>query len=319
MQALVLGGYGAVGQHVVKQLRARGALAHVAGRDPRRADHVLDLAHPPALTALLSDVDVVVNCSGVEDPALVARITSHGVAVVDITATARYVEALERLSLPQPVVLSVGLVPGLTNLLAASVRAGAPTAGGIDIGIVLGAGEHHGKAGVAWTFDLLGRRFNDPATGEAIRNFTHPRRFELPALGRRRLYRADFSDQHTLTRDLGVPVRTYLGLDSRVATAALAALTWIPGASHAPGGLRTPGGDGWVVVAQRRDGPSRWATGRGQSRATAVITTEATLAAPHLAPGVHHLHDVLTVADLPPDAAIAIGSSADGPILVANT
>ena len=315
MRSLVLGGYGAVGAHVVRRLRGIGAVAHVAGRDPRRADRVVDLTQPASLTDALSNVDVVVNCAGVEDAALVERITSHGVAVVDITATARYVEALERLSLPQPVTLSVGLAPGLTNLLAASVHAAAP-ATGIDVGIVLGAGEHHGNAGVAWTYDLLGRRFADPGTGEAVRNFTRPRRFELPVLGRRRLYRADFSDQHTLTRDLGVPVRTYFGLDSRLATTALAALTWIPGASHGPRGLRTPGGDAWVVVAEGRDGTVRWATGRGQSHATATFTVQAALATPGLSPGVHHLHHVLTLADVPHDPAITIGSAADGPSLV---
>jgi saccharopine dehydrogenase-like NADP-dependent oxidoreductase len=316
MRVLVLGGYGAVGAHVVTRLRARGAIAHVAGRDPRRADRVIDVSEPRSLTAALADVDVVVNCSGVEDAALIDRIASHGVAVVDITATTRYVEALERLSLPQPVMLSVGLAPGLTNLLAASVRAAAPAAVGIDLGIVLGAGEQHGTAGVAWTFDLLGRRFAEPATGEAVRNFTRPRRFALPALGRRLLYRADFSDQHTLTRDLGVPVRTYFGLDSRLATTALAALTWIPGASHGPRGLRTPGGDGWVIVAEGRDGTLRWATGRGQSRATAALTVQAAFASLRLLPGVHHLHHVLTLADLPSDAEITLGSAAGGPPLV---
>lgn len=40
--------------------------------------------------------------------------------------------------------------------------------------------------------------------------------------------RADFSDQHALTRDLGVPVRTYLRLDTSTATLGLAAMTWAP-------------------------------------------------------------------------------------------
>jgi saccharopine dehydrogenase-like NADP-dependent oxidoreductase len=312
VRALVLGGYGAVGGHVVTRLRAFGADAQVAGRDPRRADQVVDLARAPSLAAALVDVDVVVNCSGVEDPALVEMIASHGVAMVDITATTRYVEALERLSLPQPVTLSVGLAPGLTNLLAACVRDAAPAPVGIDLAVVLGAGEQHGKAGVAWTFDLVGRPFAEPATGEPVRNFTRSRRFDLPGLGRRRLYRADFSDQHTLTRDLGVPVRTYFGLDSRFATTVLATLTWIPGGSHAPRGLPTPGGDGWVLLAEGYDGTVRWATGRGQSRTTAVLAVEAALATPRLPPGVHHLHDVLTLADLPRDAGITIGPAVPG-------
>jgi hypothetical protein len=64
--------------------------------------------------------------------------------------------------------------------------------------------------------------------------------------GRRRLYRTDFSDQHSLTRDLGVPVRTYFGLDSRLATGALAALTWAPGHPARRGGCTCQAAtDGW--------------------------------------------------------------------------
>jgi saccharopine dehydrogenase-like NADP-dependent oxidoreductase len=298
---LVLGGYGAVGTRIVAQLRADGEVAFAAGRDPARADRVVNLnlreADTGSLRAALSDVDVAVNAAGVEDPALAALLSSYGVALVDITATTSYVAALERLDLPQPVLLSVGLAPGLTNLLAAAVHQAAP--GPIDLAVLLGAGERHGAAAAAWSYGLLGRRFRDPATGDQVRNYTQPQRFNLPGHGRRRLYRADFSDQHTLTRDLGVPVRTWFGLDSRLATAALAALTWIPGASRAPQGLHLPGSDQWLALARSRDGTSRWASGRIQSHATAVLAATAARTAAGLPPGIHHLHQVLTLADLP--------------------
>ena len=131
-----------------------------------------------------------------------------------------------------------------------------------------------------------------------------PLRFDLPGLGRRRLYRADFSDQHALTRDLQVPVRTYFGLDSRLATATLAALTRIPGASHAPQGLSLPGSDRWLVLARTEDGTSRWASGRVESHATAVLAATATHVAAELPAGIHHLHQVLTLADVPAERGI---------------
>ena len=68
----------------------------------------------------------MVNAAGVEDPAVAALITGYGAALVDITASTGYVAALERLGPPRPVLLSVGLAPGLTNLLAAAVHAAAP-------------------------------------------------------------------------------------------------------------------------------------------------------------------------------------------------
>jgi len=297
VRALVLGGYGAVGARIVTRLRSGGDAAFAAGRDPAWADRVVNLAEPATLPAALSGVDVVVNAAGVEDPAVAALITGYGATLVDITASTGYVAALERLGPPRPVLLSVGLAPGLTNLLAAAVHAAAP--GPVDLAVVLGAGERHGAAAVAWSYGLLGRRFRDPATGGQVRNYTQPRRFDLSGQGRRRLYRADFCDQHVLTRDLQVAVRTYFGLDSPPASAALAALTPIPGASRAPRGLPLPGSDRWLVLARAEDGTSRWASGRIESHAMAVLAATTARAVTGLDAGVHHLHQVLTLADVP--------------------
>jgi hypothetical protein len=312
MRTLVLGGYGAVGARIVAQLRANGEVALAAGRDPARADRVVDLrnATNAALRAALSDVDVVVNAAGLEDPALAMLIARHGAAFVDITASAGYVAALERLDPPRPVLVSVGLAPGLTNLLAVPVHAIAP--GPIDVVLMLGAGERHGAAATAWSYALFGHRFHDPGADGEIRNYTRPRRFDLPGYGPRWVYRTDFSDQHVLTRDLGVPVRTYFGLDSRLATATLAMLTWVPRASRAPQGLHLPGTDRWLALARGRDGTTRWAHGRVQSHATAVVAAMATRSVTGLPPGVHHLHQVLTLADLPAGREIHLDGPASG-------
>lgn len=312
MRALVLGGYGAVGATVVSQLRGYGEAAIAAGRDPRRAELVVDAADPDSYRAALDGVDVVVNAAGIEDPALVRIATDQGVGFVDITASTRYVAAVEQLTVSAPVLLSVGLAPGVTNLLAAAVRAAeAPgeatetkRGAGVEIAIVLGAGDAHGAAATDWSYQLLGRRFPDPATGAPVRNYTQGRTFALPGLGRRRLYRTDFSDQHTLTRDLGVPVRTYFGLDSRLGTGALAVLTWVPGARRLPHNAPIPGGDGWLMYAQGAGGATRWLRGRGQSEGTGVVTALATRTALGLPPGVHHLHRVLTLDDVAVDGAL---------------
>lgn len=307
MKALVLGGYGAVGAEVVSELGAGGDDCLVAGRDPARADRVVDLHEPGATTYrnALARVDVVVNAAGVENPALAAIAAQHGAAFVDITATSGYVAALERLRPPRPVLVSVGLAPGLTNLLAVAVHDTEPSP--IEIALLLGAGERHGAAATAWSYGLLGQRFRDP-DGRLVRNYTRPRRFDLRGHGRRRLYRADFADQHALSRDLAVPVRTYFGVDSRLATTLLAGLTWIPGASRAPQGLHLPGTDRWLALAQAAGGTMRWAAGRGQSHATAVITAVAARAAVRLPAAVHHLHTVLTLADVPAGRGIELGT-----------
>ncbi|MEU8137128.1 NAD-dependent epimerase/dehydratase family protein [Streptodolium elevatio] len=310
MKVLVLGGYGAVGRHVVAALREAGDTAYTAGRDTDRADRVVDLRHGDLPPAALDGIDVVVNAAGVELPGLVAQATDAGAAFVDMTASTGYVYAVEAMSPAAPVVLSVGLAPGLTTLLAAAAYADSP--GPVDIALVLGAGEKHGPAATAWSYDLLGRRFPDTGGGPPVRNYTRGRPFALPGLGRRRLYRADFSDQHTLTRDLGAPVRTYFGMDSRAATAALALLTRVPGGSRAPRGLHLPGSDRWLAYARTATGRACWAQGRSQSRATAVVTVRAARRAVGLDAGVHHVTGILSLAELAAgDEGIAIHTPAD--------
>ncbi|KOX15687.1 saccharopine dehydrogenase [Nocardiopsis sp. NRRL B-16309] len=310
MHALVLGGYGAVGALTTAALREAGHTVSTAGRDPRRADRPCDLAETGlrGYRDALDGVDVVVNASGAEDPALVSAATDRGCAFVDATATTDYVRALEELRPRSPVLLSVGLAPGLTNLLAAAVHDHSPGGDPLDLAVVLGAGEEHGEAATAWSLGLLGRTFPDPATGAPVRNLTRGRAFDLPGLGRRRLYRADFSDQHTLTRDLGRPVRTRFGLDSRMLTAGLALLTRVPGASRAATGIHALGTDAWVVLAQAGRA-RRWAHGHGQSRATAHITAWAAALVEGLDAGVHHLHETARLDDLPEDLPLTVGGA----------
>ncbi|WP_017597584.1 saccharopine dehydrogenase family protein [Nocardiopsis lucentensis] len=314
MRILVLGGYGAVGSPVTERLRAQGHTCWSAGRDPHRADRVVDAGSPGTggFREALEDVNVVVNASGAEDPALVAIAAERGAAFVDATATHTYVAAVERLSPRAPVLLNVGLAPGLTNLLAADLHTRAPGDGPIDLAVVLGAGEEHGAAGAAWAFGLLGRSFPDPATRTPVRNYTRPSVFTLPGQGRRRLYRADFSDQHVLTRDLGRPVRTHFGLDTAPLTVALAGLTRLPGARRLPTGLHLPGSDAWTVLARAGE-HVRWARGHGQSRATAALTAWATTVVDGLDAGVHHLHGAATLDDLPEDLPLTLGGTSHDP------
>ncbi|WP_410873312.1 saccharopine dehydrogenase NADP-binding domain-containing protein [Nocardia sp. A7] len=291
MAVLVLGGYGTVGTHLVRLLRAEGIPVQVAGRDPARAERVVDIGDSASVDAALTGITLVVNCVGAEDIRLARSCAERGITFVDISATSDYVRSLE--DIDGPAVLGVGLAPGLTTLLA--VDAFEHHRGPVDIMIGLGSGEAHGPAATAWTYRLLGQRFPD-ADGTRIRNFTGRQRFPLPEDAGYRPFpavRADFADQHRLTRELGVPVRTYLRLDSRLATLGLAALTWAPALqslapAHMPGSS-----DRWVAVARSADGYTTSAIGRGQSSATAVvaaITVRTLLRTPITAPTwIHQL------------------------------
>ncbi|NKS33286.1 sugar nucleotide-binding protein [Rhodococcus hoagii] len=298
MRALVLGGYGAVGASLVRHLRAAGIESSAAGRDAARADVQLDLADTGALEAAARAVDVVVNASGRENADVARAAVRAGAVFVDITATTSYSRELERIE--GPVLLGVGLAPGLTGLLASEVAA--TGAGPVEILVGIGAGERHGAAAAEWTYRLLGERFDDP-DGSPVRNFTRPQSISLPPAvsSEYRAFpavRADFADQHVLTAGLGVPVRTYLRMDSRIATLGLATLTWVPALrSSAP--TRMWGSDRWIALARNADGASRWATGRGQSEGTAAITAWAVarLAERPIARPTW-LHDNATLAEL---------------------
>lgn len=118
----VLGGYGAVGGAVVRQLRT-WALGPVvtAGRDPQRADVTVDIGATDDVAHFCASVQLVVNCTGApaDVRADVARAaTSRGVPYVDAGGDE---PVHELLSLPpattQPAVLSAGMWPGLTGLL----------------------------------------------------------------------------------------------------------------------------------------------------------------------------------------------------------
>ncbi|MFE4500645.1 hypothetical protein ACFRFQ_12335 [Rhodococcus sp. NPDC056743] len=274
MKVLVLGGYGAVGIPLMEQFSTDSTVsASSAGRNAARADVAVDLTDLDAYAQAVSGYDVVVNASGFEDIRLAQQTVRSGATFVDITATSSYCDALEKVD--GPVLLGVGLAPGLTSVLAAEAhRLGS---GPVDIMVGLGGGELHGPAATAWTYGMLGTRFRDPG-GELVRNYTGMKVFDVPAdvPGYRKgpAVRADFSDQHALTRDLGVSVRTYLRLDTSAATLGLAAMTWVP-----PLQKMVPkkmwGSDRWITMARTETGPTLWASGRNQSRATAAFAARA--------------------------------------------
>ncbi|MFZ4896203.1 saccharopine dehydrogenase [Plantibacter sp. Mn2098] len=306
MRVLVLGGSGAVGRETITSLRAQGVEAVSGGRNAARTDIVVDLQGPDliGLTSAAQHVDVVVNASGQEDPRVAASVASAGAAFVEISATAAYLQQLERRDWSAPVVLGVGLAPGITNVLARDVAA--RSVGPIDIGIVLGAGDAHGPAATAWSYSLFGQSFVDPAGGGRVRNYTSPRSMLLPGGRVRRLLRADFADQHTLTRELDRPVRSFFGTDDRFSTALLAVLTWVPGARGLPA-VHLPGGDRWVVLAESGSGERAWAVGNGQSRATGLAAATAAIRSVGLAAGVHGVQAVLAVEDVDGWDGITVG------------
>ncbi|GAA3137611.1 hypothetical protein GCM10010466_30650 [Planomonospora alba] len=299
---LILGGYGAVGREAAAALTA-DATVIVAGRDPDRARPVpgavamrVDATDPAGLAGALEGVGAVLMCAETGDARVARACLERGIGYVDVSASRHVLAAIRELDglaveRGATAVLSVGLVPGVTNLLARICAERSP-ARDLRIGVLLGSGERHGPAALAWTLDGLGG-----LGGSWTMRFP-------PPYGERTVHRFPFSDQYTLPGTLGAAsVRTGLCLDSRLATGLLAAAgrPAVAGLLRRPavrglllralGGIR-PGGDGFAVTV--RSGTAQAAfSGRRQSRATGRAAALLVRRLPALPPGVRHIEQLV--------------------------
>ncbi|MFF0449608.1 saccharopine dehydrogenase family protein [Streptomyces sp. NPDC004609] len=315
---LVVGGYGAVGTTVTSVLGAwfPGRVVP-AGRDEAKARRLggvrVDVGDPDGFRQtldLLGDVTLVVLCVEPPDTTIARLCLERGIHLVDVGASAQLLDGVTDVGLPTrqagaSAVLSVGVAPGLTNVLARRAHEAVGGAERIDLTLLLGAGEHHGADALRWT--LAGLAEPVPA---------RPARIELPGYGTRTAHPFPFSDQYTLPRTLGVPrVTTRLCLDSRPLTAALFALRR-GGLGRLAGSTRARrvlthvmgrvhlGNDGFVVGvdAWRGDRHAAYALiGREQSRATGLVAAYAAreVLTGTVPAGVHHIEQVAGLAGVP--------------------
>lgn len=307
---MIIGGYGAVGRE------AAGALTRwfpdadivVAGRNPATATPIpgttarrLDAADADGVVEALAGVDTVLMCAELDNVRLARTCLERGVHYLDITATHELLVQLENLdelatAHGATAVLSVGLVPGVTNLLARYCAERIP-AGDLRIGVLLGTGERHGPAATRWTVNRLGE-----LTGSWRMRFPEP-------YGRRTVHRFPFSDQFTLPRTLGfVRVETGLCLDTRGGTALLAAASRpaVARLLHRPrvhravlGALNGVhlGSDGFAVSAAAGAVHVSF-SGRRQSRATGLIAALLVRRLPTMPPGARHIEQLVDPVDV---------------------
>ena len=313
---VVVGGYGAVGRSVCEALVAAGREVVVAGRRLDAAVEVasglgggaralqVDAGDPDQVERALADAAAVVMCVERDNAPLARRCLERGLAYLDVSATPEVVASVASLDDVArrhrgAALVSVGLAPGVTNVLARLAHADLGGAAGIDLTLGFGLAGDNGPDSRRWILDGLTH------AGQHDR----PRRVDLVGWGRRRAHAFPFSDQYTLRAALGCPVTTRMCFESRLVTSLvfggfelgvlglarrvvgqrrLAALT---GAVHL-------GTDRFVIQvdAHDRDGRSvRYAAaGNGECRASgrvAALATELILDGT-VPPGVHHLDEV---------------------------
>lgn len=227
---LLIGGHGAVGQIILKDLIKRGIPLEnlvIAGRNTNKIETFLkkeQLAiayrqldiHQPIKKEWLEDIQLVVMCIDQKETKFVSELIALKIDYVDITANSDFIKKVNQLpnSKEVSVVTSVGLAPGLTNLATAHfIKKYQPSS--VIIDILLGTGESHGEAAVHWMFDKIDQPYQMSQFSQPIKNFTFKRIVDFtPNLQKKATYNFNFSDQHILNDQYPeIPITTYFGFD----------------------------------------------------------------------------------------------------------
>lgn len=355
---MLVGGYGGVGKLAARQLaRHYPNRLVITGRNFDRADNAArEVGHGTqarrielgsAIPAdVLDGVGVVLVCLEQNDSRFAERCLASGIHYLDVSADFGFLKQIEALDSVarksgSSVVLSVGLSPGLTNLMAVQATQMLDDVARIDIFLQLGLGERHGRASIEWLVDNFDALFSVYEGGRArgVRSFAKSKKIRFPreAWGRR-AYHFPFSDQITLGNAFRIPsISTWLCFDSRVVTTLFAVLArarlgrllrrdpWRRWAVAVLGGLRS-GSDRFVVSVRARGTVSGRTSlveidvgGRTEASMTALIAAETVrlVVEDKPPPGVHHIEQVMDIGFVAPalkrEISAFFASASSGP------
>lgn len=231
---IVVGGYGAVGQYIGQFLhdqeqfevviagRSLAKAEQYAARLPQASARFFDLDIPDYQA--IEDASLLILCVESKNDLLAAYCLSKGIHYIDITANNQLIDAIEQLKVQQPnpksmALLSVGLAPGISNLLAKHCINHHLQSEWVDIDILLGLGEKHGYAAFEWTFDNMHRSYSilEQQHPTLVKSFSRPKWTAMDK--KRRFFLFNFSDQHSLASLWPTKnIKTRLAFDSFLIT-----------------------------------------------------------------------------------------------------
>ena len=238
-KVLVVGGYGDVGGKICNLLADQFAGRVIAaGRNMDKGRRFSESTGGKVLAreidiyrevaeGTLSDVQLCIMALDLKDLTFVENCLSQGIGYIDVSATYEQINGIVQLhSLAEQNgatgIVSVGLAPGLSNLLAKYCTMQMDDTYTMEIGILLGLGEDHGEASIDWVLQNLQKDFTLKVNGksEQVRSFQSPRGVDFPDhLGRYKAYAFNFSDQYVIAENLRIPeVRTRLAFESKFVT-----------------------------------------------------------------------------------------------------
>ena len=208
---IVVGGYGAVGRHIVADLHRMlpNARIVVAGRsrekaqsfadtfDGRVSAESVDLTSESATEATLPRCSLVILNTEAGAELAVLTCIKYAIPLITVAASVSIMRAIADMhadarSAGVALVTEVGLAPGLMNLMARQVMADLPDAQFVDLVLQLAMVGDHGPEAMQWTIA------RSKEAGRAIA--LEP---ALPAIGRW-VIPVDFVDREKVASDLGV-------------------------------------------------------------------------------------------------------------------
>ena len=317
MAILLLGGYGNVGSIIAASLiRQTAARVIIAGRRYAPAKELADRLGERAVArtvdvrtineddTALAGISLAIACFDLPDTAFARACLQRGIDYLDISADPAVLSRIQALDdVAQQgggtALISVGLIPGLSNLMARRGVEQIAAVQRVDNVAMLGLGEAFGPASVAWTLSHMADRYDA--------NTIHMDLGE--GYGVRTAYRFAFADQDIIPRTLPVAeAASWCCFDLALFTN----LIGIARAFRLGGLLRRPLVRRWIVAAMQRmrlgsddfvlvsrtlgQEGQYWARlhGKGEAAITAGVAAEAArrLLAGTFAPGVAHMEQV---------------------------
>ncbi|WP_416148328.1 saccharopine dehydrogenase family protein [Salipaludibacillus sp. HK11] len=236
---IVIGGYGHVGQKICHHLsNIYPGSVYAAGRNKNKANKFSESTNGKVKPiyidvteeikdSFFEEVRLIIVCIDQDNTTFASQCLAKGIDYIDISASYSYLSKVEGLEETAKIhgaraLLSVGLDPGLTNLLVSWVNEQLDTVERMDIFLMLGMGDKHGKAAISWTIENAKTNFTRMTRGKQVleKSFEDGEKVNFGnEIGWRNVYRFNFADQHVLQRTLDIPeVSTRLCLDSVLAT-----------------------------------------------------------------------------------------------------
>ncbi len=327
MNILILGGYGNVGSMIARSLIEKSdAKIVIAGRRYTQAQaeasqyaergiaREINVADIKDYDVILKDVDLVITCFDIPNDRFPRACLERGVNYVDISAEQKVLSRIEALDdfakeHDATALISVGLMPGISNLMAKRGIEQFGEAQRVDNVALLGLGEVFGSASADWTISHYGDRYDvNRIKINMGENF-----------GMRTAYRFAFADQYMLRKTLSVDEAYSWGCYDRllsthfIGLVRILRLGWL---------FRNPTFRNWLVsviqkfrfgsdvfvLTSRVKGTPRdqeyqsWLKGNGEAEITALVTAQiaTNFVEKQFESGVYHCEQLFDLKDFIP-------------------